>query len=443
MVLAVVVVLLDDELRRVDMVHPGRRLLIVCALAGDGVHQHRAVVVRAAEEADGLLLLGADPVGGALLVDLKDRLLEHIGRVVEAQVPVEVPGEVLRRGVLHALREAHHIHALVHHVDDEVGGQTLGAVVEPLDDVPVAQGRHPDGPPVVVDLGVVLRHLELGHHVAELAQLPVPQLLGAVPVQHGDAVIGHLLDVLREGAALQGQELAVGPGPEDHHAHKGADGDGDDQRRRQEEGHGALLLGKLEVALRPGALEAGGQQGADAVHPAAEEEEDVALLAVEVHGRQGHVEVDRREEQRHAQVDEGPGHAVADGLAGLAGLFLPLLPDHMGLGIPLPRRAAALKMEERHSFSPLSPGLGRDSPSVRFIFLLYPESGKKARGCRPRTPRGTTTLTDAPNSGTEFGWRRPCPRYGVPSLVLRRARRPRRAAPRPPSNPRWCGPSGS
>ena len=23
-------------------------------------------------------------------------------------------------------------------------------------------------------------------------------------------------------------------------------------------------------------------------------------------------------------------------------------------------------------------------------------------------------LTDAPNSGTEFGWRRPCPRYGVP-----------------------------
>ena len=29
---------------------------------------------------------------------------------------------------------------------------------------------------------------------------------------------------------------------------------------------------------------------------------------------------------------------------------------------------------------------------------------------------GHDDLTDAPNSAPEFGWRRPCPRYGVPRL---------------------------
>ena len=31
-----------------------------------------------------------------------------------------------------------------------------------------------------------------------------------------------------------------------------------------------------------------------------------------------------------------------------------------------------------------------------------------------RRPVGHDDLTDAPNFGTKFGWRRPCPRYGVP-----------------------------
>ena len=34
-----------------------------------------------------------------------------------------------------------------------------------------------------------------------------------------------------------------------------------------------------------------------------------------------------------------------------------------------------------------------------------------------RRPVGHDDLTDAPNFGTKFGWRRPCPRCGVPSPV--------------------------
>ena len=52
---AVVVVLLDDEIRRVDVIHPVRHILgvIVLMLPGDGVHQHSPVDVRAAKESDG------------------------------------------------------------------------------------------------------------------------------------------------------------------------------------------------------------------------------------------------------------------------------------------------------------------------------------------------------------------------------------------------------
>ena len=114
-------VLLHDELRHIQLIHPGGNLLVILALACDGVHQHGAANVRAAEEADGLHHPGADPVGGALLVDLKDGIGEHIGGIVEAQVPLEIAAEVLGRGVLHPLVQPHHLHILGHHIHDQVG----------------------------------------------------------------------------------------------------------------------------------------------------------------------------------------------------------------------------------------------------------------------------------------------------------------------------------
>ena len=151
---AVVVVLLHDEFGVVHMVYPAGDIFIVSALAGDGVHQHSPLDVRAAEEADGLDHPGADPVGAALLVDLKHRVREHIGGVVEPQVAHEVPAEVLGGGVLHALVQPDHLRLLGHHVDDHVGGQAVGPVGEPLDQVSVGQGGHPHRAALIVDLGV-------------------------------------------------------------------------------------------------------------------------------------------------------------------------------------------------------------------------------------------------------------------------------------------------
>ena len=38
---------------------------------------------------------------------------------------VEIAAKMLRRGIADALLQAHHLHILGHHVDDEVGGQAV------------------------------------------------------------------------------------------------------------------------------------------------------------------------------------------------------------------------------------------------------------------------------------------------------------------------------
>ena len=254
---------------------------------------------------------------------------------MEPQVAHEVPAEVLGGGVLHALVQADHLRLLGHHVDDQVGRQAVRPVGEPLDEVPIGQRGHPHRAALVVDLGVGGQDLELGDHVAQLAQHPAAQPLGGVLVQHGDLVVGDLLHLRGEVAGLDGQQLAVAPRPDDHPGGEAADDHGGDHGDDHEEGDGALLLHEAEVALDALPLEAGGEDGADAVHRAQQEQKDVELLRVGVQGRQLKVEIPEAEEQRDAQIDERPGKGVADGLAGLALPFGPL-----GLGVlPAPAKA--------------------------------------------------------------------------------------------------------
>ena len=319
MIHAVIVVLVHDDIGGIHPIHPTGDLLVIFALAGDGVDQHGALDIRSAEQANGLDDAGADPVRRALLVDLKHRFFEHHGRIVEPQVAVQVPAEVLRRGVLHPLVQADHLRLLGHHVDDDIGRQAVGAVGEPFDQVAVPQGSHPHRPSLIIELGIGRQDLELGYHVAELAQFPAAQAGGGVGVQHGDLVIADLLHLGGEVTALNGQQLAVRPRPQHHPGADGADGDGGDQSDKRQEGHGALLLDEVDVALDALPLESGGQHGADTVHRAQQEHEHIELFGVEVDRRQFHIEVYQTEHQRHRQIDEGPGKGVADGLPGLSG----------------------------------------------------------------------------------------------------------------------------
>ena len=328
---AVVVVLLHDELRGVHIVHPGGNLIlgVVLALPGDGVAQHSPVDVGAPEQSDGFDHLGGDPPGIALLVDLKPGGGEHERGVLEPQVAQNVPIQGLGEGVLHPLplREADHLGLLGDHVHHHIGGQTLAPVGEPLDQVGVGDGGHPHGPALVVDLGGAVGVVKLTDHVAEGAHLPVPQVVGGVPVQSGDLIEGDLTDVLGELPVLHGEQVPVGPRPEDGHGDDLAHYDHNDHGDEQDANRQALLLDKGEILLQLSPLEGllalfppepGGHQSAQQVDHAQHEHKAVKLPGLEVDGRDGHIEVDRPRNQGNQEVQQdiaqpapgGPGRCV-------------------------------------------------------------------------------------------------------------------------------------
>ncbi|MPM48792.1 hypothetical protein SDC9_95519 [bioreactor metagenome] len=271
MIAAVVVILLHHQLAVVHPVHPGGDIFVIRALAGDGVGEHRAMDIHAAKQADGFHNARADPIGNALLVNLKHRGVKHHGGELEAQVPVQVAAKVLRDGVLHALGKPDYVGVLRHHIDDEIGGQALGPVGKPLDKIAVGQRGNADRAPPVVNLGIGAENLELGHHVRQLAQLPVPQQHGGVCIQHGNLIIGDLVHILRKVSRLNRKQLTVTLGPDYNPARKRAHCRHDNHGQRQRKGNCTLLFYKMKVTLRPFALKTRGEHGAAAVYRAQQE----------------------------------------------------------------------------------------------------------------------------------------------------------------------------
>ena len=331
-VAAIVVVLLDDQVGGVDAVHPGGDLLIIRTLAGDGVHQHRAVDVGTAEQADGFDHAGADPVGGAVIVDLKHRIGEHHGGVLEPQQTVEVAAEMLGGGVFHALVQAYHLGVLGHHVNDQIGGQAVGTVGKPLDQIAVPQRGDPHRAVLVVDLGVGGQNLKLAHHVAQLAQLAAAQLGGRGSVQHGDLIIGDLLNILGKVACLNIQQFGVSIGPQRNPARHRTHQRNDNQRDGQKEGDGTLLAQKGEIAADALPLEPRSDDRADTVHGAQAQNKEIEILRMQVEGGQLQIKPHQPHRQRHPQIDEGAGNRVADGLAGFARGGVALLSKRHAVG---------------------------------------------------------------------------------------------------------------
>ena len=76
------------------------------------------------------------------------------------------------------------------------------------------------------------------------------------------------------------------------------------------------------------------------------------------------------------------------------------------------------------------------------FFLSSPTDGRRMAPALRGTPRGAVghdDLTDAPNFGTEFGRRRPCPRYGGPLPVHRKKDGFPRRPVGPPRNDKESG----
>ena len=323
MIQAVVVVLLEYELRGEHAVHPHRDLLDVqiLALARDGVHEHGAYGVLPAEEADALGDDCGDPVGLALLVHLKVHVREHLGGVFEAQIAVDVAEKVLAGRVADALVEALHADLLRHHVDDEVGGDAVALVVPPLEHVAVVQVSDAHGAVVVVYLVALRVHLELADQVGQLAEAARGEDVGGVGVQHRDLVEGDLSHLAGEVAVLYREEAGVVPRagdlPADNRADYGhGEAEADDVKR-----HGGALPRRRHPLARARGLRPAEQQRARAENGAEQDDEHVKVARMDVYGRKLEIEIQKAEYGGHHEGDE-QALSPREDLARLARLLL-------------------------------------------------------------------------------------------------------------------------
>ena len=228
-------------------------------------------------------------------------------------MPHDVAVQGLGGGILHALRQADHLGLLGDHVHDDIGGQALAAVVEPFDEIAVVQRGDADGAALIIDLGVIIGHLELADHVGQLAQLAVAQALSGLLIQHGDLVEGDLLHLGGKVAVFHREQVPIGGSSEDGHGDDSAqDGDHDEQEHQNADGQ-ALGLDEAEILLDAAAgvhVEAGGNEGADHVDDAQYEEKAVKIAVMEVDRRQGDVKIEQAENEGDKNVDQDAGGFV-------------------------------------------------------------------------------------------------------------------------------------
>ena len=274
---AIVIVLIHNDLGRVNAIYPGRNIGIVLAFAGNGIDQYRPLNIGAAKQANPLDNAGANPIGCTFFINFEGGFIKDEGRILEPQMTVQVAAEMFGRCIVHSLRQTNNLHFLRHHIDDEVGRQTSTAVIEPLKDIAIPKRSNPNRAALIVDLSIVFGHFKLAYHIGQFAQLAVTQLFGRVAIQHGDLIERDLLNILRKVTGFHGQQLSIGPAAQNDAGKQAANHINNKYCRNHNERYSAAALQQFPKGLSIFrlAVDAGGDNCRNAVHHRNKQEESV------------------------------------------------------------------------------------------------------------------------------------------------------------------------
>ena len=124
-------------------------------------------------------------------------------------MPVQVPVEILRFGIFDALLQHDAFRILRGHVDQDVGRNAVPLIGQPLDGTGVNQRRDAHRHVVVVDLGIIVRHLKLGNHVHQASHLPVAQKGRGILIQKRDGTVIRLFDILGKFPGFHAHQLLI------------------------------------------------------------------------------------------------------------------------------------------------------------------------------------------------------------------------------------------
>ena len=161
---SIVIQLCDQKIRIVELIDPLGNLLLRVpdALACNSIDHDSTVNVLAVPPADAVGDGRRDPVGGSAVVNLEGNGLKYLRRIVEADVAVDIAEEIFAWGIFHAAVQPHQVGLLGHHVNGQVGRQSLLMVKQPFDGICIPERRHAVGSAIIIDLGVIVLNLKLG-----------------------------------------------------------------------------------------------------------------------------------------------------------------------------------------------------------------------------------------------------------------------------------------
>ena len=211
--LAVIVVLLDQQLVTIHHINPVQALVlahgvngIILAFAAERVRYYGALHIRTAKQTNFLGQGRRHPIGVTALVNLKIGGIQQLGRVLEPQVTNQLLVKILRRGILDTAAEffhaVDHSNLLAHHINQNIRGQAVFGIVDPLEYIRILQACYTAGHAPVVDLRGGVRNHILALVLRQRAQLLVRQGLGPRGVDPGHLIIANVGEIPVKVAVL-------------------------------------------------------------------------------------------------------------------------------------------------------------------------------------------------------------------------------------------------
>ena len=208
---AVPIVLLHKKIARVSAVYPLGNVLDrkILALTRASIAQNHTLDSRAAEQTDGPILHGINPVRIAIFIYLEGFLVEHICGVMQLHVAINVVEQRVGVRIANRFGRAYHFGILGVHVHNHVSGDAGGLIGPPLENIGIIQRTDAHGSPFVVDLGIQRGYLELGHVIGHGSHGAIAQKHGGITIDERNGTVINLLDVFGEVAVRRLQDRGV------------------------------------------------------------------------------------------------------------------------------------------------------------------------------------------------------------------------------------------
>ena len=122
---------------------------------------------------------------------------------------VQIAVKIFGFGIFDSLLQHHTFRILCCHINADIRRNTIFLIGQPLDRTRIYKRGNSYRHPIVIKLGIIIRHLKLGNDIYQAAHLTIAQQRCGVLIQKRYRPIIHFLNVICKIPVFQRQQLLV------------------------------------------------------------------------------------------------------------------------------------------------------------------------------------------------------------------------------------------